>query len=544
MNQADFAAELIERLPKTAVALEIMSAAYSIIQLEGLTSHAPLIDLFEPFIVDEVPGAPFTTPLGDVLPAHKTVQHFYDVVKRHQKSLPKLYGHFTLHFRAQKQTYPRQSKLDGRELYVAYLSKTPFFNFMFGAGVPVELKQRFNHTHIVGDTGSGKSTLLKNLIAHDLKSNACVIVLDPHRQLAPELSTLKLNREVVLIDATDPPGINIFDVEDVADPIERERVFAHVVDMFSHIFRDEDTKLTGKQNIAFENLCHLILALKQTRHRSGTLKDLFDFLANPKTFETDIAALDPFIASFFDEFTPKNAEYRETPGQIRYRLRSILSKPSLRKMFSARHTQLDFRREMDRGSLILIDADLDFLGNVTSAFGRIFLSLIMETARQRGTNARPTYLYVDEAHRFFDGEQLSTLLTDARKYNVGCTLAHQNLEQIKSSAMLGALRGVGTKITGRLSMEDARKLAPNMDTAPEHLRFVPQHHFTIHQSNASSAVTVLPKGDPLAKLPRLSDAEYHAFKVANRDRYAATSEADAPTAGAPTSAAAEDTDEW
>lgn len=379
------------------------------------------------------------------------------------------------------------------------LGKDPsFLKTLIPVSFPQE--QRFSHMHIVGSTGSGKSTLLQNFIADDLETDAAVVVIDPHKQLVPLLASLDVGRNVVLVDPTDPPGINIFDVKQSDDPVEREKVFASVVKMFTYLFREGETPPTGKQMMVFQYLCRLVLSRVET-HGSATLLDLFEFLVDPAKFADDIARLPMLARSFFADFSPKNAEYKNTAAELRYRLHTILANPTLEKMFSASKTEIDIGRVLDDGSLLLIDADQDFLGDMHATFGKIFLAQIMEAARKRdpAKQNRPAFVYIDEAHRFLD-EQVNDLLTDARKYRVGCILAHQHLGQIPSSLIRGALQGTAIKLAGGVRAEDATSLAADMRTTREQLMSLRKYSFAAYINHVTpAAIPLSPEKSPLER---------------------------------------------
>jgi len=73
---------------------------------------------------------------------------------------------------------------------------------------------------------------------------------------------------------------------------------------------------------------------------------------------------------------------------------------------------------------------------------------------------KPTFLVIDEAHEYFD-ENIDDLLIEARKYKVGCVLAHQFLDQTTTYLRSSLASSTATKLAARLSVADARFLAPN-----------------------------------------------------------------------------------
>ena len=90
---------------------------------------------------------------------------------------------------------------------------------------------------------------------------------------------------------------------------------------------------------------------------------------------------------------------------------------------------------MNNGSLILINTAKDLLKQEgCEILGRFFIALICQAAQERASipedKRRNTFLYIDEAHDYFD-ESMEQLLNTVRKYKVGLVIAHQNLDQFK-----------------------------------------------------------------------------------------------------------------
>ncbi len=457
------------------------------------------------------------TSLGEALPdpVH-TVQSIYSLaLLGHERCFPNLWAQIKKNADtfAPKCEYlkPADSGLSGQQLFDTYLNKTCFHTCLeepVSYSIPTDA--RYSHTHIIGETGSGKSTLLKHLISEDLKTSASVIVVDPHKQLVSALAELKLDRRMVIVDPRNAPGINIFDVKNTSDPAEARQVFADAVKMLSFLFDEGGTSTTGKQTNVYKHLCRLMIS-RTERHGPQTLRDLLNFLDDPAPFQPDIASQPDIARSFFKKFIAKTPEYRNTAGELSYRLEPILSDDALAPIFTAPKTELDLRREMDDGSLVIINADLGFLGDMAPVFGKIFLALIMQTAREREPGkGRPTFVYVDEAHHFLD-DQVEALLTDGRKFNVGCIFAHHNLAQIPTPIIKAALQGCAIKFAGGVRAEDAQALAADMRTSREFILAQTDFRFALHV-RGQKAISVRPPKDPLAEFARLSEEEQEALR--------------------------------
>lgn len=74
----------------------------------------------------------------------------------------------------------------------------------------------------------------------------------------------------------------------------------------------------------------------------------------------------------------------------------------------------------------------------------------------------PFYGFIDEFQCYI-GEDFETILSEARKYGLGLTIAHQNLDQINLKLKTSILGNVGTQIIFRLSHHDAMQMSQEMD---------------------------------------------------------------------------------
>lgn len=64
---------------------------------------------------------------------------------------------------------------------------------------------------------------------------------------------------------------------------------------------------------------------------------------------------------------------------------------------------------------------------------------------------------------------LSSLLSEARKYRLSLTLAHQYLEQMLESVKAAVFGNVGSLIVFRIGAQDAEELSRELDLSADHL---------------------------------------------------------------------------
>ena len=159
-------------------------------------------------------------------------------------------------------------------------------------------------------------------------------------------------------------------------------------------------------------------------------------------------------------------------------LESILNKvsaltlnPILRTILGQRENKLNFRKIMDEGMVLIAD-----LGRCDSETRRLLGSLIVTTLEQAAIgrkdeplrNRRPFYFYIDEFQDFCANEAssmtLSHILSEARKFGLSLSLAHQTLGQMTSERMQSALGNMGTKVIFAIDRYDAEVMAKKLFT--------------------------------------------------------------------------------
>jgi len=425
---------------------------------------------------------------------------------------------------ATKNKEPLSAIIDG------YLKHTPFQEF-FNAPLPLQLthEERFSHMHIIGGSGAGKTQLLQNLILHDLTSEKrpALVIVDSQGDLINKILRLDLDYEPILISPKDihnPPALNIFDVKRLGnyDEASREQVTAGVIQTFDYLFEGLiGADLTAKQGVFFRFVARLMLALPETMGRNATILDMLALMDDVTPYVATIAKLPPIQRQFFErDFPSKN--FSQTKEQIRYRLQAILENPTLARLFSSPETKIDLFTELNKGSVILVDTAKDFLKGASAHFGRIFISLVLQAVLERAVipehKRTAAFLIVDEAAQYFDSN-IDDLLTEARKYKLGCVFAHQFLEQCTPSLRASLAANTAIKMAGGVSTGDARAMAPEMRTTPDFILGQPKLHFACHIRNVTpQAVSIPVKAGELERHPKLSADDYNLLIARNRER--------------------------
>lgn len=443
-----------------------------------------------------------------------------------------------------KIVFPDASELAPLQLAESYLAHTPFLPF---ATLPVPfvipLERRFEHCHILGGTGHGKTQLLQLLIRQDLdraeKGEASVIVIDGQGDLIRTISHLALfdpqnlgglADRLVLIDPNDiafPAALNLFDVRrgrmDTYGPVEREKLLNATIETFEYFFGALlGAELTQKQGVIFRYLARLMLAIPD-----ASIQTLRELMEDGSRFRPYMQALSGSARHFFEaEFF--HPSFNATKQQILKRLWGVLSSPTFERMFSHPRYKIDLFEIMNRGSVVLISTAKDLLKQEgSSILGRFFIAQILQAATERAAipqeERKPTLVYIDEAADYLD-TNVEHLINQARKYNVGLTIAHQNLDQLSLATRATITTSTSVKFAGGVSAKDARALADDMHCAADFLQEMRKHRdrteFACWIKNVTpQAVAISVPLGSVEALPQLAEEDVEVLVARSRERY-------------------------
>jgi len=332
------------------------------------------------------------------------------------------------------------------------------------AGKMVEVRlsaeQRTRHTHIIGASGTGKSTLLFNLISQDIQNGEGVAVLDPHGDLIDRiLGIIPHERidDVVLVDPSDEQYSVGFNILSAHSDLEKNLLASDLVAVFERL----STTWGDQMNSVLQNA---ILAFLESDRR-GTLADLRSFLIEP-AFRNEFlkSVKDSEVVYYWQKSFP-HLSGNKSIGSILTRLDTFLAKKPIRHMVSQPENRLDFAQIMDSGKIFLAKLPEGLLGKENSyLLGTLMVSKFQQMAMSRQAqqiaSRRDFWIYIDEFANFIT-PSMAEILSGARKYRIGLTLAHHELHQLQRSPEVASavMSHPFTRAVFRVGDDDAKKLA-------------------------------------------------------------------------------------
>lgn len=344
---------------------------------------------------------------------------------------------------------------------VTYFAQTDYRNKRTPFGI--KAKDRTRHVYVIGKTGMGKSTLLENMAIQDIKNGAGFAFIDPHGKTAELLldyvpeNRIKDVLYFAPFDMEYPIAFNV--MEDVGAD-KRHLVASGLMSTFKKIWVDA---WSARMEYILNNT---ILALLE--YPGATLLDINRMLAN-KDFRKKVVdnIQDVSVKSFWvDEFAKYTDRFAaEATPAIQNKVGQFTSNPLIRNIIGQPKSTFDIREMMDNRKILIINLSKGKVGETNAnLLGSMMITKIYLGAMSRADVTEKVlktlpnfYLYVDEFQSFAN-ESFANILSEARKYQLNLTIAHQYVEQMSEEVRAAVFGNVGTMISFRVGAFDAELL--------------------------------------------------------------------------------------
>jgi len=356
---------------------------------------------------------------------------------------------------------------------ITYIGQTTYRdkNTLFG----IKRKDRRQHVYILGKSGTGKSALMFNMIIQNIENGDGVCMVDPHGEnVEAVLSAIPPHRmkDVVYFNPADTEYHIGFNVLELLDPKYKHLVASGLMGIFTKIWANA---WSARMEYILNNA---ILALLDTP--GSTLLGISRMLVDKDYRQKIISNLkDPVIKAFWiHEYEAWQDKFRnEAIAPIQNKVGQFLSTSIIRNIVGQAKSTVDIFDLMNQGKIFLVNVSKGRIGEDNSSLlGGMIITKIqlaaMERVRIPEDDRKDFYLYVDEFQNFVT-ESFAGILSEARKYRLNLTVAHQYTAQLiadKNSSVRDAVFGnVGTMIVFRVGADDAKFLEKEFE--PE---FTPQ----------------------------------------------------------------------
>ncbi|MFG3228232.1 helicase HerA domain-containing protein [Kitasatospora sp. NPDC048194] len=345
-------------------------------------------------------------------------------------------------------------------------------DFLLGvdeAGQPVYLPDsaRDEHTVILGATGTGKSTLLQRLVLHDLATETSCIVIDAHGDItrgildraSPEAHLYQL---AVWPDR--PFGLNLLELD---EPAHLDKRAEEALLVFKRVFQEERAWQPQLEH-------DLRLLFRTLLASDCTLVEALDLLTDAAIREQLIARvtepMDRASWKLLQALSTRDLDSRLQP--LFSRLQPLLASRTIRCIVGQSRTTAPLDEVLNIPGFALL-VSLPIGGSGSEAQSRLLGSLLVcalsqmvfeRINKQEALHTR-LHIYLDEYGRFATNTT-ARFFSEARKFNVGLTVAHQTMADVQGTDNDKLEFQAGAVICFHPVAEDAEQFAKSVEVKP------------------------------------------------------------------------------
>ncbi|MDZ4227193.1 MAG: TraM recognition domain-containing protein [Patescibacteria group bacterium] len=378
------------------------------------------------------------------------------------------------HFTAERVTTSRELKRSFAKQSPAPVETSPDgitvgINSYGADDTPVRFgsQDRLRHAYVIGQTGTGKTGLIKNMIIQDIKNGEGVAFIDPHgNDIEDVLASIPPERmnDVIYFDPAyteRPMGLNMLEY-DRSRPEMKTFVVDEVYGIFRKLYADVPEAFGPMFEQYYRNAVQLVVEDPDT---GSTFVEIPRVFADPQFRALKIAhCKNPIIVQFWRKIAEQaqgDPSLENVAPYITSKFDVFLTNDIMRPIVSQEKSAFNFREIMDGKKIFLANLSKGRLGDRNTALlGLILVSKFLQAAFSRVDTRGELpvfYLYIDEFQNFAT-PSIATILSEARKYKLSLTIAHQFIAQLEEDIRDSVIGNVGTKASFRIGTQDAEFL--------------------------------------------------------------------------------------
>ncbi len=337
------------------------------------------------------------------------------------------------------------------------------------ASIEARIKEddRLRHFYAIGQTGTGKSTLLKEMIIQDIRMGHGVCMIDPHgSDIQDVLANIppERYRDLVYFDpgfAARPMALNMLEYDE-RFPEQKTFVVNELFSIFKKLYGGSPEAMGPAFEQYFRNSTLLVM---EDPASGNTLIDVSRVLSDKAYRELKISRCkNPLVKQFWVNAEKTTGE-QGLANYVQYvtnKFDVFLANEIMRPVIAQEKSSFNFRDIMDNKKILLVNLSKGKLGDINAnLIGLILVGKILMAALSRvdmfGKDFPPFYLYIDEFQNITT-DSIATILSEARKYKLSLTIAHQFIAQLEEKIRDAVFGNVGSMTSFRVGAADAEYL--------------------------------------------------------------------------------------
>lgn len=360
-----------------------------------------------------------------------------------------------VHVLSRKAEPPRDLPKEGTQQELSFFGVTNYHNQKMKFGI--KRNDRRRHLYVVGKSGTGKSKLLELLIKDDILSGQGTGVLDPHGDLVDSILKVipkERAQDVILFDPSDMEYPIAFNPLETVAPEFRVRITLGFIEIFKKLFGANWTPRLEHV------LRYTTLALLDSENT--TILSILKMLSDKNYRQKIVSRIqDSVVKNFWvNEFASWSEKFdNEAITPLLNKVGQFVSTSLIRNIVGQPKNAINIREIMDGRKILLMKISKGYLGEENAQLiGAMIITKIQQAAMARSDTAeeerRDFYLYCDE-FQYFATDTFAEILSEARKYHLNITMAHQYMGQMTEIVRTTVFGNVGAMINFRVGAEDA-----------------------------------------------------------------------------------------
>ncbi|MBI2482507.1 MAG: type IV secretory system conjugative DNA transfer family protein [Candidatus Vogelbacteria bacterium] len=390
-----------------------------------------------------------------------------------------------------------------------------------GETKPVYLSDadRRRHLYLIGQTGTGKSLSMLNMINQDLLNDKGLCLIDPHGDLVDAvLERVPKSRidDVIVFNPGDlarPLGLNMLEYN-FDRPEEKTFIVNEIQSIFNQLFDKETMGPMFEQYMRNALLLLMEDANPAKGGESATLMEVSRLFTDTEFRNRKLARItNPSVIDFWTKEAVKTSGEQGLANMTPYitsKFGNFVANDYMRPIIGQPQSAFNFRTVMDEGKILLVNLAKGKIGDINSGLlGMIITGRLLLAALSRSdipeTERRDFNLYIDEFQNYTT-DSISTILSEARKYRLNLTIAHQFIAQLKDNIRESVFGNVGSIISFRVGTPDTEVLLKQFGS-------VFTSHDLVNNENRHGFARILINGEPSipfsiqVPLPKLGSVE-------------------------------------
>ncbi len=341
---------------------------------------------------------------------------------------------------------------------------------------------RRRHLYVIGQTGTGKTNLILNMAIQDVKDGKGLAIIDPHGDLVQDvLNSIPQKRyeDVIYFDPGSlqrPLGLNMLEYN-FDRPEEKTFIVNELWLIFDRLY---DMKTTGGPMFEQYMRNALLLLMEDAPNEPATLMEVLRVFTDEDYRNRKLSRINnPIVVDFWQKQAAKatgDVGLQNIAPYVTSKFNNFTANDYMRPIIGQVKSAFSFREAMDEGKILLINLSKGKIGDLNANLlgmiivGRLLMAALSRVDIKDQARRRDFYLYIDEFQNFTT-DSISTILSEARKYRLNLTIAHQYIDQLEEKIKDSVFGNVGSKVVMRVSAKDAeylvKEFAPYVD--PEDL---------------------------------------------------------------------------